>query len=210
MLIFLWNEKTKEYLRRQKAQKNPKRPEEYLMPANSTTIQPPLIQELQVNVWSEDHWEIKPDYRGFFMVNSDMTPEIIKEFGDLPKGYALITPEQIQTLWEKGQNYYIIVDGKLIINPDYEKEQEEKEKKRIAMLNMTKYDFFKYICKPNNITYQELLMFVNSNDDIAAAWNLCERVYRGDILLNEAIKKVIPTMTDEELTRIFEEHGAKQ
>jgi hypothetical protein len=70
---------------------------------------------------------------------------------------------------------------------------------------MTKYDFFKLVCKPYGITYAQLLQFVNANEDVAAAWNLCERVYRGDELLLPAIKQVIPTMTDELLTQIFEE-----
>ena len=208
MLIFLWNAETKEYLRTQKAQTNPKRPNEYLMPANSTTEQIPDISFNQVIVWNGEHWTIKNDYRGQYMVNHEMIPEIVRNFGELPDGYVLISKNQIKTLEERGSNYFIIVDGKLVKNPDYIKEQEEKEQKRISHLNMTKYDFFKYVCKPNNITYQELMQFVNSNDDIAAAWNLCERVYRGDELLANAVKQVIPTITDETLTTIFEKYGS--
>lgn len=205
MLVFLWKEDTKEYLRAQEAQKNPKRPTEYLMPANSTTEQIPDIAENQVIVWGGEHWKVEPDFRGQYMVNSDMIPEEVKDFGELPSGYVVISAEQIEILKEKGTNYFIIQDGELIKNPDYEKEEEEKEKKRIAMLNMTKYDFFKLVCKPYGITYAQLLQFVNVNEDVAAAWNLCERVYRGDELLLPAIKQVIPTMTDELLTQIFEE-----
>lgn len=208
MLIFLWNAETKEYLRTQKAQINPKRPNEYLMPANSTTEQIPDISINQVIVWNGEHWTVKNDYRGQYMVDHEMIPEIIRNFGELPDGYVLISENQLKTLEERGANYFIIVDGKLVKNPDYIKEQEEKEQKRISHLNMTKYDFFKYVCKPNNITYQELMQFVNSNDDIAAAWNLCERVYRGDELLANAVKQVIPTITDETLTTIFEKYGS--
>lgn len=205
MLVFLWNTDTKEYLRTQEAQKNPKRPTEYLMPANSTTEQIPDITENQVIVWGGEHWKVEPDYRGKYMVNSNMIPEEVKDFGKLPTGYVIISAEQIELLNEKGSNYFIIKDGELIKNPDYEQEEAEKEKQRIAMLNMTKYDFFKFVCKPYGITYAQLLQFVNSNEDVAAAWNLCERVYRGDELLLPAIKQVIPTMTDELLTQIFEE-----
>lgn len=205
MLVFLWNTDTKEYLRTQEAQKNPKRPTEYLMPANSTTEQIPNILENQVIVWGGEHWKVEPDFRGQYMVNSDMTPEEVKDFGKLPTGYVIISAEQIELLNQKGTNYFIIKDGELIKNPDYEQEEAEKEKQRIAMLNMTKYDFFKLVCKPYGITYAQLLQFVNANEDISAAWNLCERVYRGDELLLPAIKQVIPTMTDELLTQIFEE-----
>lgn len=203
MLIFLWNVDTKEYLRTQEAQKNPKRPTEYLMPVNSTTEQIPDIKENEVIIWGGQHWKVEPDFRGLKMVNSDMIPQDVTEYGTLPNGYVLITDTQIELLEVKGNNYFIILNGELVENPNYEKEQEEKEKIRIAMLNMTKYDFYKYVCKPNGITYVQLMQFVNAEDEIAAAWNLCERVYRGDELLLPAIQKVIPTMTDSELTKIF-------
>lgn len=208
MLVFLWNSETKEYLRTQRAQVNPKRPGEYLIPANSTTEQIPDISPNQVILWGGKHWIVKNDYRGQYMVNSEMIPKIIKAVGELPSGYALINENQLKTLEEKGTNYFIISNGKLIKNPNYIKEQEEKEQKRISRLNMTKYDFFKCVCKPNNITYQDLIQFVNSNDDIAAAWNLCERVYRGNELLVNAVKQVIPAITDETLTTIFEKYGS--
>jgi hypothetical protein len=204
MLIYLWNTETREYLRNQEAQKNPKRPGEYLMPANATTEQIPDIKDNEVIVWGGEHWEVKPDFRGKYMVNADMIPTQIRDYGELPEGFVLITPEQIQLLLEKGKNYFIIFDGELIKNPNYEKEEEEKEQEHIAMLNMTKYDFYKLICQPNGISYQRLMQLVNSSDDIAAAWNLCERVYRGDETLISAIKMYLPSMTDEELTRIFE------
>lgn len=204
MLIFLWNTDTKEYLRMQEAQRNPKRPTDYLMPANSTTEQIPNITENQVIVWGGEHWKVEPDFRGQYMVDSNMIPEEVKNFGKLPTGYVAISAEQIELLNQKGQNYFIIKDGELIKNPDYEKEEEKKEKQRIAMLNMTKYDFFKFVCKPYGITYVQLVQFVNSTEETAAAWDLCERVYRGDELLLPAIKQVIPTMTDKKLTEIFE------
>lgn len=205
MLIFIWNSETKEYLGAQEAQRNPKRPTEYLMPANSTTEQIPNIGENEVIVWGGEHWEVKADFRGQLAVNKDGLFLIVTEIGNLPDGYVHCTREQEQLIYEKGSNYFIIIDDKLVPNPNYEKEEAEKENHRIAMLNMTKYDFFKYVCQPYNITYVQLMQFVNSSDDIAAAWNLCERVYRGDELLATAVKQVIPTMTDEELTRIFEE-----
>ena len=37
---------------------------------------------------------------------------------------------------------YIVADGELILNPDWEQEQKEKEAERIANLNLTKADFW--------------------------------------------------------------------
>jgi hypothetical protein len=88
-----------------------------------------------------------------------------------------------------------------------EEQKEIEEKERIAKLSMTKYDFFKYVCSPYGITYAELSKFVASSDEVAAAWNLCARVYRGDETLCKSIKKVIPVMTDNKLDEIFKTYG---
>jgi hypothetical protein len=88
-----------------------------------------------------------------------------------------------------------------------EEQKEIEEKERIAKLSMTKYDFFKYVCSPYGITYAKLTDFVASSDEVAAAWNLCARVYRGDETLCKSIKKVIPVMTDNKLDEIFKTYG---
>ena len=79
----------------------------------------------------------------------------------------------------------------------------QAERERISKLSMTKYDFYKLVCKPNDIEYQDLITMVNSNDEVAAAWNLCERIYRGDETLCKYVKQFIPSITDDELDRIF-------
>ena len=66
---------------------------------------------------------------------------------------------------------------------------------------------FKYVCKPYNVSYPMLLQLVNSSDDIAAAWDLCARVYRGDELLCANITKFIPAITADVLDIIFKEYG---
>jgi hypothetical protein len=88
-----------------------------------------------------------------------------------------------------------------------EEQKEIEEKERIAKLSMTKYDFFKYVCSPYEITYAKLTEFVTSSDEVAAAWNLCARVYRGDETLCKSIKQVIPVMTDNKLDEIFKTYG---
>lgn len=86
-------------------------------------------------------------------------------------------------------------------------DNEEYIKEYLKTLKMTKYDFFKYVCQPNGITYSQLMEAVNSNDEIAGAWNLCNHVYRCDEILNKYIKNYIPNITDDELNNIFTEHN---
>ena len=77
------------------------------------------------------------------------------------------------------------------------------------MLHMTKQDFFNYVCKPYGVTYSQLEAIVAGNDDLRAAWNLCNHVYRGNEQLNNYILTVLPALTAEKLTEIFEEHCAE-
>ena len=84
-----------------------------------------------------------------------------------------------------------------------EEEKEQEKRERINKLSMTKYDFYKLVCKPNNIGYQDLMILINSVDEVAAAWNFCERVYRGDEILCRYVKQFIPSITDEELDSAF-------
>ena len=51
---------------------------------------------------------------------------------------------------------YIVEDGVLVINPNWEKEQEEKEKERIAKLSLTKREVFLALYQDKGITPEQL------------------------------------------------------
>lgn len=85
-----------------------------------------------------------------------------------------------------------------------EKQKKQEEEYRISMLNMTKLDFYKKVLQPNGIDYDKLQQILHTSDEMNASWQLCSRVYRGDKILIGAVKKFIPSITDEELTKIFE------
>lgn len=89
-----------------------------------------------------------------------------------------------------------------------EAQKEREEKERIARLNMTKQDFFNYVLKPNGFTYDKLMVIVNSSEDYKVAWNLCERVYRGDKNLVGALTQYLPHLTEKDLDNLFEQYGA--
>lgn len=83
------------------------------------------------------------------------------------------------------------------------REREEKEKQRRMSANMTKYDFYKKLLLPNGIDYDKLQQILHTSSEMNAAWQLCERVYREDEILIGAVKKFIPTVTDEDLDKLF-------
>lgn len=180
--------------------------EVWSVPANATLLKPPKAKPFKVAVFENGTWVVKDDYRGRYVCNETLDVHLIQEIGALPDGYILITDAQAEQIIADPL-FFIVQDGELIENPNYEQAKEAERKQRIAMLAMTKYDFFKYVCLPNGINYQTLMSVVNSNDEIAAAWNLCGHVYRGDTTLTANISNFIPTMTEEVLDAVFEQYG---
>lgn len=61
-------------------------------------------------------------------------------------GNVQILPED----YEQGK--YIVVSGELVLNPNYEAEQEAKEQERIAMLKLTRGDVFRGLLQAKGIT----------------------------------------------------------
>lgn len=126
MLFYNYDSKTKEYIGSEEAYLDPEETkvqghEVYCLPANATFTKPPKTKEHQVAIYN-DGWSKVSDYRNEYIVNSDMNPIIQKELGDLPEGYICITAEEAEKIQEDPL-YYVISDGELIINPNYEQEQ---------------------------------------------------------------------------------------
>ena len=72
----------------------------------------------------------------------------------------------------------VLVDGVAVINPDYEAEQELKEKERIARLSCTKRDFALMLQEMGVDYFTQLKPLIDSNAQAQLEWELCERLYR--------------------------------
>lgn len=212
MFTYNYNPITLEFIGEEKAFIDPEKTKQaghevYILPAHSTFTKPQLTKNKAALYQKEtDNWQIVSDHRGQYIVNDSMNVKIQTELGDLPDGYIAITEKQAAKIQED-PIYYVIDNGRLIKNPNYDEIKRQQEAERVAKLSMTKYDFFKAVCQPNGLGYQEVMALINSNDDIAAAWNFCERVYRGDELLNTYIKQYLPNVTNEQLDEIFKALG---
>ena len=126
MIIYNYDLITKEYIGESQADLDPEETkrqgkEVYLIPACATTVKPPKPRTNETVIYN-DGWQIVPDFRGKYIVNDDMNPEIVKEIGAIPEGYVVITEAQANKIKED-KLYYIISDGKLIKNPNYEEEK---------------------------------------------------------------------------------------
>lgn len=167
MLIYNYHVITKEYIDSSEASLDPEETkvqgkEVYLIPANATDKKPSKAPKNKVNVFENNNWVLKDDFRGQSMVNEEMHPVEVTDIGELPEGYVLITEEQIELLNEKGENYFIIEDGELIVNPDYEQEEAEKEAARIEALSMTRSDFFDGTIRAFGLDSDDLLIAIQA------------------------------------------------
>lgn len=68
--IYLYNSITKEFMSKGKSDKNPLDPNTPIIPACSTTIEPPDKQDGYATVWVGNKWEYKEDHRNEIWYNS--------------------------------------------------------------------------------------------------------------------------------------------
>ena len=135
MRIYIYKEKTGEYIGDYNAQPNPKRKGEFLYPPNSTTLIPPSLKENEGLIFKDEKWNIVKDYRGKEIINLK-TKEISKvtEIGNIKNGYMLVS-DYVQT-------------------EEYKKDliEEDKNKRRLNLLNeISKLDNkrIRAICEPS-------------------------------------------------------------
>lgn len=89
MLIYIFDKKTHEYLYEYSPQKNPKNPEEYIYPTNSTTIKPEL-KEGYIPIFKNNKWELIINFRGKEIINTKTKErKIYDNLGNLPENNIL-------------------------------------------------------------------------------------------------------------------------
>lgn len=159
--------------------------EVYSLPAFATFIEPPKIKEQETIVFDiqNQSWKIEPDYRGMYQVNENMQPEEIVNFGELSEGYIPITKAQAIKINED-KLYYVIQNGELIINPNYEEEKEEAEQERISHLKCTKRVFILMLEQLGLDYFEQILPLIESNRQAKLEWELCVELERANPLLN--------------------------
>ena len=94
MIAYNFDPVTHEYTGRETAPENPKRPGEYLIPANSTLTEPPAIREGYARVWTGTVWTYAEDHRGETVWRDHDTSMEIRELGPIPEGWTIERPEE--------------------------------------------------------------------------------------------------------------------
>jgi hypothetical protein len=112
---------------------------------------------------------------------------------------GLIIEETDKALYALEANE-IMQDGEPVINPDYEKEQEQKRKEHIQVLTCTKRDFA-LILQKFGISYSQLKELISTNDNAQLEWDLCAGLLRSNPLLDLMAGEL--NITSEQLDNLF-------
>jgi len=135
------------------------------------------------------------------MVYIQVIDNKITAWGAYPfEGYTNEFPLIDYEDYMKTPEKYIFQNNNIVLNPNWETEQELKEKERIAKLNMTKLDFVNSL-EEYGITYSRIKELLANNENAQKQWDLCERVYRFNPLLDELGATL--GITPEQLDAIF-------
>lgn len=95
---------------------------------------------------------------------------------------------------------YIVENGELVRNENYEAEQEQKEKERIAKLTCTKR-VFALMLQELGITYTMLKQLIATNEQAQLEWDLCVELERKNPLLDVMALQL--GITSEQLDGLF-------
>lgn len=159
MIIYNYDSDTKEYTYSCEASLDPQETinqgkDVYLIPDYATTVQPPTAQINEVIIY-DNGWKVEADFRGQYIVNEDMTPVLVEEIGELPDGYIVISEQEAQKIKEDDL-YYIISDGHLIENPNYEADKTARERQRRDALTLTPADVERALYKAEDMDFEDL------------------------------------------------------
>lgn len=75
-----------------------------------------------------------------------------------------------------GSNYYIYDNGEIVLNPNYEQEQAQKEAKRVGELTMTALDFITFL-RQSGLTLEQIRGYLDNNIELDTQLKYCQNVY---------------------------------
>lgn len=93
-------------------------------------------------------------------------------------------------------------NGVPAVNPNYQQEQEQKERLRLNMLNLTKADVLLALYKDKGITPEDIKSMLKDNIPALIKFDYASSYYRGDEVVNSL--GITLGYTTEEMDYLFE------
>ena len=87
-----------------------------------------------------------------------------------------VSEEIYNNAQQYGSNYYIYSNGQIILNPNYEQEQAQKEAERIGELTMTALDFITFL-RQCGLTLEQIRAYLDNNIELDTQLKYCQNVY---------------------------------
>ena len=113
----------------------------------------------------------------------------------------LAVEEYLYNAYAENPDMYIWDGQQVVIDPDYEAKQAQKERERIAMLSCTKRDFALMLQELGVNYFTQLKPLIESNPQAQLEWELCERLYRFNPMLDLMASQL--GVTPEQLDGLF-------
>ena len=101
---------------------------------------------------------------------------ITDEYGSSDVQNIEVSNEIYNNAKQYGSNYYIYSNGQIILNPNYEQEQAQKEAERIGELTMTALDFITFL-RQCGLTLEQIRAYLDSNIELDTQLTYCQNVY---------------------------------
>lgn len=108
--------------------------------------------------------------------------------------------EEIHNDCIANEGKYIYSNGEIVLNPNYEEEQAEKERERVGRLQVTKR-VFALALQQLGISYTQLKQLIATSEQAQLEWDLCVELQRNNPLLD--IMAAQMGITPETLDYIF-------
>lgn len=108
--------------------------------------------------------------------------------------------EELYNSFNENPELYIWDGEKVIVDPDYEEKQAQKERERIGNLQVTKR-VFALALQQLGISYSQLKELIASNEQAQLEWDLCVELQRKNPLLDVMAAQL--GVTSETLDMIF-------
>lgn len=92
-------------------------------------------------------------------------------------GENIVCLEITQDIYDNIEKY-IYVDGEIVLDPDYEGKQRQKEEERIGNLTMTALDFINFL-QQMGLTLEQINGYLDNNLQVKMQLTYCQNVYCG-------------------------------
>lgn len=103
--------------------------------------------------------------------------------------------------YENNKDMYIFNGEDIVVDPDYEKKQEEKEAERVSHLKLTKRVLVLILQEMGVVTWKQLKEKIENNPQAQLEWDLCVELERCNPLIDIIGSEL--GLTHEQIDTIF-------